>query len=48
MTDIARTYFLLKEKDETFGRAYLAMAEISEAEIAPFYKVIEKCRRYEG
>jgi len=46
--DIARTYFLLKEKDEAFGRAYLAKTEVLEAEIEPFCKVIEKCRRYEG
>ena len=46
--DVARTYFLLKEKDEAFGMAYLAMANVSEAEIAPFFRVIENCRRYEG
>ena len=46
--DIARTYFLLKEKDETFGKAYFTLTEISEAEIEPFYKVIKMCRRYEG
>ena len=45
--DIARTYLLLKEKDEAFGRAYLAKSEVSEDEIAAFYRVIEKCRRYE-
>ncbi len=45
--DIARTYFLLREKDEAFGSAYLAKMEVSEGEIEPFYKVIEKCRRYE-
>ena len=46
--DIARTYFLLKEKVEAFGRAYLEKMEVSEEEIEPFYKVIERCRRYEG
>lgn len=46
--DIARTYVLLKEKDETFGRAYLAKTEVTEEAIGPFCKVIEKCRRYEG
>lgn len=45
--DIARTYFLLKEKDEAFGRAYLAKMEVSEEEILPFSKVIERCRMYE-
>lgn len=45
--DIARTYFLLQEKDEAFGRAYLAKMEVSEEEIEPFYKVIERCRKYE-
>ena len=45
--DIARTYVLLKEKDEAFGRAYLAKTEVSEDEIATFCSVIEKCRRYE-
>lgn len=45
--DIARTYVLLKEKDEAFGRAYLAKSEVSEEEIAAFCGVIEKCRRYE-
>lgn len=45
--DIARTYALLKEKNETFGKAYLAKAEVSETEIEPFCKVIEKCRRFE-
>ena len=34
--DIARTYFLLKEKDEAFGRAYLAKMEVSEEEILSF------------
>ena len=46
--DIARTYFLLKEKDEAFGRAYLEKMEVSKETIEPFYKVIERCRRYEG
>ena len=46
--DIARTYFLLKEKDEAFGRVYLEKLEVSEETIGPFYKVIERCRRYEG
>ena len=46
--DIVRTYFLLKEKDEAFGRAYLEKMEVSEETIEPFYKVIERCRRYEG
>lgn len=46
--DIARTYVLLKEKDETFGRAYLAKMEVTEEELGMFYRVIEKCRRYEG
>ena len=45
--DIARTYALLKEKDETFGKAYLAKTEVSETEIAAFYKVIETCRKFE-
>ena len=45
--DIARTYFLLKEKDEAFGRAYLAKMEVSEEELLPFYTVIERCRMYE-
>jgi len=45
--DIARTYFLLKEKDEAFGSAYLSKTEVSEEEIATFCSVIEKCRRYE-
>ncbi len=45
--DIARTYFLLQEKDKAFAQAYLAMAEVPEADIMPFYKVIERCRRYE-
>lgn len=45
--DIARTYFLLKEKDEAFGSAYLAKMEVSEEEILPFSKVIERCRMYE-
>lgn len=45
--DIARTYFLLQEKDEAFGRAYLAKMEVSEEEIESFYKVIERCRKYE-
>lgn len=45
--DIARTYALLKEKDEAFGKAYLTKAEVSETEIEPFCKVIEKCRRFE-
>ena len=48
MYDITRTYFLLQEKDEAFGRAYLEKMEVSEEEIEPFYKVIERCRRYEG
>ena len=46
--DIARTYFLLKEKVEAFGRAYLEKMEVSKETIEPFYKVIERCRRYEG
>ena len=46
--DIARTYFLLKEKDEAFGSAYLAKTKVSEEELGMFYRVIEKCRRYEG
>ncbi len=46
--DIARTYVLLKERDEAFGRSYLAKMEVSEEEIETFYTVIEKCRRYEG
>lgn len=46
--DITRTYFMLQEKDEAFGRAYLAKMEVSEEEIEPFYKVIERCRKYEG
>ena len=45
--DIARTYALLKEKDEAFGSAYLTMMAVSEEEIEPFYAVIKKCRRYE-
>jgi len=45
--DIARTYALLTEKDEVFGKAYLAKTEVLETEIEPFYKVIEKCRRFE-
>lgn len=45
--DVARTYFLLKEKDEAFGRAYLAKMEVSEEELLPFYTVIERCRMYE-
>lgn len=45
--EIARTYVLLKEKNETFGKAYLAKTEVSETEIEPFCKVIEKCRRFE-
>ncbi|MBQ8799262.1 MAG: phosphotransferase [Lachnospiraceae bacterium] len=45
--DIVRTYLLLKEKDETFGRAYLAMMEVSEGTITVFCSVLEKCRRYE-
>ena len=45
--EIARTYALLTEKDEAFGKAYLLKAEVSETELAPFCKVIEKCRKYE-
>lgn len=45
--DIARTYALLKEKDENFGKAYLEKTEVSETDIEPFYNVIEKCRKYE-
>ena len=45
--DIARTYFLLQEKDKIFAQAYLALTEVSEADIMPFYKVIELCRKYE-
>lgn len=45
--DIARTYFLLKEKDEAFRRAYLEKMEVSKETIEPFYKVIERCRKYE-
>ena len=45
--DIARTYFLLREKDEAFGNVYLAKMEVSEEEIEMFYRVIEKCRGYE-
>ncbi len=45
--DIARTYVLLKEKDEALGRAYLAKMEVLKEELGMFYRVIEKCRRYE-
>ena len=45
--DIARTYVLLKEKDEAFGRSYLAKMEVSEEELLSFYTVIERCRMYE-
>lgn len=45
--DIARTYVLLKEKDEAFGSAYLAKMEVSEEELLQFYTVIERCRMYE-
>ena len=45
--DIARTYVLLKERDEAFGRSYLAKMEVSEEELLPFYTVIERCRMYE-
>lgn len=45
--DIARTYFLLHEKDKNFAQTYLTFTEVSEADILPFYKVLELCRKYE-
>ena len=45
--DIARTFFLFREKDKNFAQTYLTFTEVSEADILPFYKVIELCRKYE-
>jgi len=39
--------FLLKEKDEAFGRAYLEQIEVTKGDISLFLKVIERCRMYE-
>lgn len=45
--DIARTYFLLKETDETFGKAYLEQMEVTKGDISLFLNVLERCRMYE-
>jgi uncharacterized protein (TIGR02172 family) len=45
--DIARTYFLLKEKDEAFGRVYLEQMEVTHGDISLFLNVLERCRMYE-
>ncbi len=45
--DIARTYVLLKEKNEAFANAYLSKMEASNEIILSFSKMIERCRMYE-
>jgi len=45
--DIARTYVLLKEKNEAFANAYLSKMEASNENILSFSKMIERCRTYE-
>ncbi len=45
--DIARTYFLLKEKDEALGKAYLEQMEVTKGDISLFLNVLERCRMYE-
>lgn len=45
--DIARTFFLLCRMDRSAAKRYLEKMNVSEADIAPYIQVIERCRNIE-
>lgn len=45
--DIARTYCLLKEKNQPFALAYLEKMDTTEEMIRDYIRVIEACREFE-
>ncbi len=45
--DIARTFFLLRNNNETLACSYLKKMHIYREDIARYVSIIEECRRYE-
>lgn len=45
--DIARTFFLLCQIDNSIAQGYLKKMDVSETDIMPYVKVIKQCRKFE-
>lgn len=46
--DIARTFFLLGQFDNSLAERYLSVVEVPKSDIEQYLGVIEYCRKYEG